>query len=155
MPQIEDASAMQMQSVVSRYVEAHRAEAQGVRAELDQLRTLLNDAVARLTTTFETMCVLSARPQLVESSPGDVASFEKLRGRLNEAATALQFHDIATQILAQSMTRIEAIEQMTGRLGQLPGGSLGELDQAWMCSPVSRPSAVSQSRMTAGAVELF
>jgi hypothetical protein len=153
--QIEDPIAIHMRSFVSRYVEAHRVEAQGVRAELDQLGLLLNDAVARLSASFETMCLLSAGLQRVEVQAGDSAPFEKLQGRLNEAATALQFHDIATQILAQSLKRIELIEQMTGSLRHLPDGSLDDLTKELVCSTTRGSNPVTQSRMTVGAVELF
>lgn len=173
----DNAAAVKVRSFVLRYMEAHGAETHGVRAELDQLQTILGQAVARLTSSFETICAYSARhpqrtvndcfdgeeaipvaaPGAVGLSQCDPAMFtEGIESSVNEAITALQFYDIASQILAHAGRRIELLERMAGQLGQLPDTTVEELDHVLRnACAVRGHNPAGQAFMTVGAMEFF
>ena len=148
-----------------------------MRAELDQLAGLITDATSRLTASFETICTLSARQQQLASAvasggcscgaeAGSLpvhsrgapdpeqrdlrALTDNIQRSVNEAVTALQFHDIASQLIGHAARRIELIERMAGQLERLPGDPGGAL----ACT-AQRDNPVGQVRMTAGTIELF
>lgn len=173
----DNAAAVRMRSFVLRYMEAHGAETRGVRAELDQLQTILGQAVTRLTSSFETIGAYSAcRTQRVANgfvdgaeaipviAPGatgvnryDTAVLtEGIESSVNEAITALQFYDIASQILAHAGRRIELLERMAGQLGQLPDATVEELDHVLRnACEVRGHNPAGQALMTVGAMEFF
>lgn len=173
----DNAAASKVRSFVLRYMEAHGAETQGVRTELDQLRTLLGEAVARLTSSFETIGAYSARPahpavngcfdgaKIIPiavpgaaggSRHGAVLLAEGIERSVNEAITALQFYDIASQILAHAGRRIELLERMAGQLERLPDATIEELEDVLRNACAARGhNPAGQAVMTVGAMEFF
>lgn len=173
----DNAAAAKVRSFVLRYTEAHGAETQGVRTELDQLQTILGEAVARLTTSFETIGAYTTRPAQravndcfdgAESAPvaaldatagnqhGPGLLTEGIESSVNEAITALQFYDIASQILAHAGRRIELLERMAGQLGQLPDTTVEELEDVLRNAGAARGhNPAGQAFMTVGAMEFF
>lgn len=173
----DNAAAVRMRSFVLRYMEAHGAETRGVRAELDQLQAILDQAVARLTSSFETIGAYSAYyaqqavngrfdgakaipvivPGAIGVNPYDTAALtEGIESSVNEAITALQFYDIASQILAHAGRRIELLERMAKQLGQLPDTTVEELDHVLRnACAVRGHNPAGQALMTVGAMEFF
>ncbi|MGH8762172.1 MAG: hypothetical protein ACREUR_02960 [Nitrosospira sp.] len=163
----DNAAAVRVRSFVLRYMEAHGAEMRGVRAELDQLQMILGQAVARLTSSFETIGAYSARygaEAISAIAPGATgvsrydpsALTEDIESSVNEAITALQFYDIASQILAHAGRRIELLERMAGQLGQLPDTTVEELDHVLRnACEVRGHNPAGQALMTVGAMEFF
>lgn len=137
----DNAAAVNVRSFVLRYMEAHGAETRGVRNELDQLQTILGQAVARLTSSFEAICVYSARyaqqpacgcfdgtgtisvaaSGTVDMNQCGPATFaDGFESSINEAITTLQFYDIASQILAHAGRRIEFSNAWPDSWGSCP-----------------------------------
>ena len=189
---------VKLRSFVTRYVDAHGGEVRGIRVDLDQLRTLLDDAESRLTSSFETIATLTKRqgdlalailaqaapdadavPRAPSAScmcPGCGASMlrvteeiisdtdesnlsvltQDIRRSVSATVTALQFHDMASQIIAQVSHRVDMLEEMGVQVGGLPDASIDELAKALTlaCNAPGR-NPVAQMRMTVGAVELF
>jgi hypothetical protein len=158
-------------------MQAHGAETSGVRAELDQLQAILSEAVTRLMSSFEAIRAYSARHlQPVADGSFDNAKTAPaaalgatdagqctlavftadIEGSINEAMTALQFHDITSQILAHARRRIEFLERIAEQLEQLPDTSIKELDHVIRKACTDRGhNPVGQAVMTVGAMELF
>jgi hypothetical protein len=172
----DNAAAVKVRSFVLRYMEAHGAETHGVRAELDQLQTILGEAAVRLTSSFETICASARHAQLAANSCLDGAQTlpvaalgaidmdqynlatpaKGIESSINEAMMALQFHDVASQILAHAGRRIEFLERMAGQLEQLPDATIEELDHVLRNACTARGhNPVGQAFMTVGAMELF
>jgi hypothetical protein len=173
----DNAAAAKVRSFVLRYMEAHGAETQGVRTELDQIQTILGEAVVRLTSSFETIGAYSTRatrrtvngcvdhagaipvaaPGAISVNQRDPAMLaEGIESSVNEAITALQFYDIASQILAHAGRRIELLERMAGQLGQLPDTTVEELDHVLRNARAARGhNPAGQTFMSVGAVEFF
>ncbi|SCY07137.1 hypothetical protein SAMN05216420_102193 [Nitrosospira sp. Nl5] len=171
------AAAANVRSFVLRYMEAHGAETQCVRIELDQLQTILGEAVVRLTSSFETIGAYSTRAtrRTVNDCVDDgetipVAALSAIganqrdpamltggiESSVNEAITALQFYDIASQILAHAGRRIELLERMAGQLGQLPDTTVEELDHVLRNACAARGhNPAGQTFMSVGAMEFF
>ena len=84
-----------------------------------------------------------------ESAPELVAAREALRS----AVTELQFHDMATQLIAHT-TRV-----LQGCAFRLAAETMGreddELDAPVLSMQPERPNPVTQSEMDAGSIELF
>jgi hypothetical protein len=73
-----------------------------------------------------------------------------------QVATALQFQDIATQLVGHTAARLERLERIAGDLGRLPDATADELGEALAAArgaPHGGP--VSQRQMNEGGVELF
>ncbi|WP_025039725.1 hypothetical protein [Nitrosospira briensis] len=173
----DNAAVVNVRSFVLRYMQAHGAETSGVRAELDQLQAILSEAVTRLMSSFEAIRAYSARH--LQPAADDVFDSAKtapaaalgathagqckpagftadIEDSINEAMTALQFHDIASQILAHTRRRIEFLERMAEQLEQLPDTTIKDLDHAIRKACTDRGhNPVGQAVMTVGAVELF
>lgn len=173
----DNAAAVNVRSFVLLYRQAHGAETSGVRAELDQLQAILSEAMTCLMSNFEAIRAYSAR----HLQPAADDSFDRgktapaaalgatgagqcnpavliadIEGSINEAMTALQFHDIASQILAHARRRIEFLERMAEQLEQLPDTTIQELERVIRKACTDRGhNPVGQAVMTIGAVEFF
>jgi len=115
--------------------------------DLDRLQALLSDACAALATSF-----FGANAQ-VERLAGtcDGAALAPLKRHLNEAVTALQFQDIASQLVAHTHKRLR---NCADRLAAGTFDDDGE-DEAVVEAMPLRPNPVTQDEMDAGSVELF
>jgi len=130
----------------------------GIRRDLDQLGSLLGDAVGRLTDSFDTLATTGeAQHRLLVAAavrPGTTAhaDVDALHGTFESGiastVTALQFHDIASQILAQLAARVDVLERLAATALD------ADDDESTVGNEFTR-TPVPQASMTAGAVQLF
>ena len=116
--------------------------------DLQRLEGLLNHATDNLLARFG-----EANAALPAAVVQDNASLLALRSALRDAVTELQFHDMATQLLAHSG---RVLQGCAFRLAaETMGGSDDEAPAADAELMPGRPNPVTQSEMQAGSVELF
>jgi hypothetical protein len=140
------------QAFVDRYLAIHDEQARSARSELDRLRSMIDDASQRLMSSFDVIREFSvSHRELV----GDVLT-QDIDLAVGNAVSALQFQDMATQLLGHAAQRIALLEKISEPLGRLPQVSVAELTQALVGTPAERSSGpVAQACMTGGSVELF
>lgn len=116
--------------------------------DLDRLGGLLDHAAERLMGSF-----LSARDRL--AAPGShpcsasADSLDGLRRDLDEAITAMQFPDMAGQVITHAVRRIQGVaDALAAEVGD-PG------EDAAAPVLIQRSCPVAQREMDAGSVELF
>lgn len=81
---------------------------------------------------------------------------EDIERHVQKAVTALQFQDIASQLLSHAVKRMDLLERMAGQIERLPDIAIEELNEALSlvrAEPGGNP--VAQARMNEGTVELF
>ncbi len=110
--------------------------------ELDRLQRLLSDAVAQLNACFTQALEEQARLP-------DSARSEAVAAQLRGALIALQFEDMASQIISHSRRRVASVADCLGNL--VMGEPETDCDVQW----VSRPCPVAQRAVDAGSIELF
>jgi hypothetical protein len=108
--------------------------------ELERLERLLSDAVDQLIERFGRAHALCAQ--------GDTQASHALAAELRTAMTALQFQDMASQLVTHSRRRLASVADC---LGNLAGGGEEGCEVSW----VGRPCPVAQRAVDAGSVELF
>lgn len=134
------------QAFLVRFLEIHEAQAQSARADLDRLQSLIADAGQRLMTSFDQIGEIAAR----ESAAQEMAD------AVGNAVSALQFQDMAQQLVGHAAKRIEVLERITGPLSRLPQASVDELAAAVEGTVHERINGpVEQACMDGGSVELF
>jgi hypothetical protein len=115
--------------------------------DLDRLQTLLAAACEALMQRFH-----GAHTQLVEiRQVVDTPAMADVAQQLGGAVTALQFQDMASQLIAHTSRRLRSCADRIARdaLGEdEPGETVVEI------APL-RPNPVTQDEMDAGSVELF
>ena len=117
--------------------------------DLDRLQTLLADACDALMQSFYGA---SARLQDLKSAQG--ASFEQLDSailQLGGAVTALQFQDMASQLITHTHRRLRNCADRLAR----DTFSSDEDGEAIVEEAPLRPNPVTQDEMDAGSIELF
>lgn len=115
--------------------------------DLKRLEGLLDHATGNLLERFST-----ANHALGHLSGNDNEDLVHVRQSLHQAVTELQFHDMATQLIAHTGKVLQgcawklADESMEPEEGELP-----------MCVDPTpeRPSPVAQNEMDAGSIDLF
>lgn len=116
--------------------------------DLDRLQTLLSDACDTLMSNFH-----GAAHQVSTLEPdGSLqASLNQVRQHLGAAITALQFQDMASQLVAHTHRRLRSCAD------QLARDAMGDDDDgtAVVESLPLRPNPVTQDEMDAGSVDLF
>ena len=139
------------QAFLARYLEIHAAQACGVRGELDRLRGLIDDAYERLMESFDAIGALAdQRGDTLPAINQDIAR------AVGNAVSALQFQDMATQLVGHTVQRIEVLERITQSLGRMPQASVEELTEVLDAAGCTRSSGpVEQASMSNGSVELF
>jgi hypothetical protein len=110
--------------------------------ELDRLQRLLMDAVTQLSAHFSD--AVSSQADMPPSQERDV-----LLTGMRRAMTALQFEDMASQLITHSRRRLSSVTECLGNLA-----SSGE-EEACEVQWVVRPCPVAQRVVDAGSVELF
>jgi len=115
--------------------------------DLERLQSLLAQACDSLHGSFrgahDEAAVLR---EALHSSP----ALERLRGQLCGAITALQFQDLAAQLVAHTQHRLR------GCADSLARDAMGDEDGAAVVEPPPlRPNPVTQDEMDAGSIELF
>jgi hypothetical protein len=144
---------------MARYLELHELQARSVRSDLDRLRSLIDDASARLLTSFGAIQAITGsrnerRGQDVELDAGN--EDRDVERAVGNAISALQFQDMATQLVGHAAQRIAVLEKITQSLGRLPDASVDELAAAVSDTLRGRHTGpVEQACMAGGSVELF
>jgi hypothetical protein len=119
-----------------------------VMRDLHRLEGLLNHATANLLGRFEEANVLLSGNGIA-NEPGLGAAREALRS----AVTELQFHDMATQLIAHTT---QVLQGCAFRLAsETMGREDDELETPVVSIQPERPNPVTQSEMDAGSIELF
>ena len=118
--------------------------------DLDRLQTLLSDACETLLEGFygATENVGALRDG---GSADTLLAVERAREHLGRAVTALQFQDMASQLIAHTQRRLRSCTDKLARdafAGDEDGDGVVE------DAPL-RPNPVTQAEMDAGSVELF
>jgi hypothetical protein len=115
--------------------------------DLDRLQTLLSDACDILAESF-----FGARSQLDTLSAAEHAAARELIGQhLVQAITALQFQDMASQLIVHTNKRLR---NCADRLAADTFADDGEGEAVVETAPL-RPNPVTQDEMDAGSVDLF
>jgi len=120
--------------------------------DLDRLQRLLADATAKLLGHFQGLSEQIA--QLRRSPDGrtvDPLAFERARRSLHGAVTALQFQDMAAQLIRHTDRRLRSCADRLAR------DALADDDEgAPLTLPAPlRPNPVVQDEIDAGSIELF
>jgi hypothetical protein len=115
--------------------------------DLDRLQTLLADACSAL---MEAFYGASAGAKALEPLIG-AESVAQLQRHLGGAITALQFQDMASQLIAHTNRRLR---NCADRLAQDAMGDDEEGAAVVEEAPL-RPNPVTQDEMDAGSIELF
>jgi hypothetical protein len=125
--------------------------------DLERLQRLLDDASETLSGHFygassqltDLMRTASTDPG---ASAGDTEAMQGAMQNLAGAITALQFHDMAIQLIAHTQKRLRSCADRIAR------DAMGEDDEDG-CAIVEdgpgRPNPVTQDEMDAGSIELF
>ncbi len=117
--------------------------------DLERLQRLLDDAAQSLMTHFTQAAQrIEVALQAVE---GEVDGMQEVRHSLGGAITALQFQDMASQLIAHTTRRLR---NCADRLAAETMGD-DEDGSAVVEEPPLRPNPVTQDEMDAGSIELF
>jgi hypothetical protein len=118
--------------------------------ELDRLQALLDDSCRALQQAF--LGAASLLPDLVAAGRLEAAAEAELRARLLPAVAALQFQDLATQLIGHTDRRLHhCADRVAGAAFVAETGP----DEPAVAEAPPRPNPVAQSAMQAGTVELF
>jgi hypothetical protein len=121
--------------------------------DLDRLQTLLADACEVLAKSFygasEQIRVLMDAPDATDTAVPDL--YQGLMQHLGGAVTALQFQDMASQLIHHTNRRLRSCADQIARV------SMGDDEDgaAVVEEAPQRPNPVTQDEMDAGSVELF
>ena len=110
-----------------------------IEADLERLKSLINDAGDRLLISFNQ--VAAVLPALASTE----AQRSQVIEAVHAAVTALQFQDMATQLTGHAQRRLSVLEE---RLRTLSG-------QAARGVQMAHPHPVRQVEMSAGSIDLF
>ena len=121
--------------------------------DLDRLQRLLADATTTLLQHFHGLSeqIERLREELNDPSTMDADTIERARRALGGAVIALQFQDMASQLIAHTHRRLRNCAD------RLAADTFGESDEggAVIAQAPLRPNPVTQDEMDAGSVELF
>ena len=127
-----------------------REQLLATRCELARLQALLDDSCAVLQQGF--LGAVGLLQDLAEAGRLDATAQAGLRQHLLPAVEALQFQDLATQLIGHSGRRLQHCADRAAHSACGADGPEGD-PAAARASPL--PSPVAQSAMQAGTVELF
>jgi hypothetical protein len=118
--------------------------------DLERLQRLLDDAAQALLGHFTHATQrIEAALQAIE---GEAHAIHEARHSLGGAITALQFQDMASQLITHTSRRLRSCADRLAR------DAMGEDDEdgaAVVEEPPQRPNPVTQDEMDAGSIELF
>ncbi len=109
-----------------------------IEADLERLKSLINDAGERLLISFNQ--VAAVLPALAVADPQRTQVIEAVYA----AVTALQFQDMATQLTGHAQRRLSVLEEC---LRSMSAGAHG--------LQMAHPHPVRQVEMSAGSIDLF
>jgi hypothetical protein len=124
--------------------------------DLERLQRLLDDASSALIGHFAGATRhLDAVHHAVHhaGTVADPTALRDLRDTLGSAITALQFQDLATQLIAHTCQRLRSCVDRLGR--DVFAGDDDDDDPGLLEEAPLRPNPVTQDEMDAGSVELF
>ena len=120
--------------------------------DLDRLKRLLDDAGTALIGHFAG--ATRHLDAVFEAEPAaDAPALKDLRATLGSAITALQFQDLATQLINHTSQRLRSCVDRLGR--DVFAGDDDDDDPGLLEEAPLRPNPVTQDEMDAGSVELF
>jgi hypothetical protein len=123
--------------------------------DLERLQRLLDDASETLSGHFygatHQLNHLLREAATVDEPTGDGAMHEAMQN-LTGAITALQFHDMATQLICHTQRRLRGCAD---RIARDAMGDDGDEGAAVVEDVPNRPNPVTQDEMDAGSVDLF
>ena len=119
-------------------------------SELARLLALLDDSHASLQRGF--FDALAALQEFATAGRIDAAAQAAVRAPLESAVRALQFQDMATQLIGHTSRRLQ---HCADRLACDVFADDGDDDEPVIGEAPQRPNPVSQSVMQAGSIELF
>lgn len=124
--------------------------------DLDRLHTLLADACDTLMHRFYNATEQIHSLMDAHSTDGDdkrdSVAYQGLMQQLGAAVTALQFQDMASQLIVHTNHRLRSC---VDTLAREAFGDDDEDGQSVVEAPPLRPNPVTQAEMDAGSVELF
>lgn len=117
--------------------------------DLERLQRLLDDAYGVLQEGFHGTA--HQLGQAIDGGQGDISSMQTALQTLYKAVTALQFQDMATQLIHHTSKRLRNCADQIARdaMGDDPDG------EAVVEMEPLKPNPVTQDEMDAGSVELF
>lgn len=118
--------------------------------DLDRLQSLLANACVTLADSF-----IGASAQIEDlRAAAPAAAIQRVAQQLGQAVTALQFQDMASQLIAHTHLRLR---HCADRLAADTPGPLDDDDEGTaIVTPLPlRPNPVTQDEMDAGSVDLF
>ena len=121
--------------------------------DLDRLQRLLADATTTLLQHFHGLSeqIDRLRSELGHPSALDAATIERARQALGGAVIALQFEDMASQLIAHTDRRLKSCADRLAR-----DALADDDDGAPLTMPAPlRPNPVTQDEVDAGSIELF
>lgn len=119
--------------------------------DLDRLQRLLSDACDTLLANFQDTHAALATVRQDDAAAAGTPGMADALDRLGSAVVALQFQDMASQLIAHSRLRLRSCSDQIAREA-LPDDDDGP--SAYEDAPI-RPNPVTQDEMDAGSVELF
>ncbi len=121
--------------------------------DLERLQRLLDDASQALMSHFTgaTAHLEAALRELEGTSQGDPQTLKEARQTLGSAITALQFQDMASQLIAHTTRRLR---NCADRLASEAFEGDGDGAAVVEALPL-RPNPVTQDEMDAGSIDLF
>lgn len=121
--------------------------------DLERLQRLLDDASQALLSHFTNAAthIEAALAQIEVAQGASTSSIHGARTTIGGAITALQFQDMATQLIAHTTQRLRSCAD---RLAQQAMGD-DEGERALITPAPHAPNPVTQDEMDAGSVELF
>jgi hypothetical protein len=121
--------------------------------DLERLQRLLDDASHALMSHFTGALshIEEALGHLAAARAGEPGAMSQAKNTLGGAITALQFQDMATQLIAHTTKRLR---NCADRLAHDAMGG-DEDGAAYVEDMPLRPNPVTQDEMDAGAIELF
>ena len=124
--------------------------------DLDRLHTLLADACDTLMKRFYNATEQIHALMDAHSSTGDdkrdSVAYQSLMQELGGAVTALQFQDMASQLIVHTNHRLRSC---VDTLAREAFGDDDEDGASVVEAPPQRPNPVTQAEMDAGSIELF
>ena len=119
--------------------------------DLERLQVLLADAFHVLMDSFHGASEQLAQHRRRGAERELATVLAHVQTELGNAATALQFHDMSTQLIQHTHQRLRScVDQLA--VGLFPDDEDGE---AVVELPPQRPNPVTQSEMNVGSIELF
>jgi len=114
-------------------------ECAAIEADLERLKTIVNDAAGRLLGSFHEFASLE------QKISRNLEERQRIESAIGSAVMALQFQDMATQLTHHAQRRLAALESCLRAMhGQTP-----------VAKHLEHPQPVPQVGMSTGSVDLF